>query len=155
MDDAVVHRVKLLDDYNVNLLFYRRENVPIQTWNIYVDFLPQWNDQYFGCRNRNQGQGGGLDMSNGLNFEPGRFSKALPLRPALITHEENVGTATPGTSQLRPENPSRVQPKRNVTDVSDLIPDTDSESPSSPPSDKEDYEYVPPPNKGICKPMNT
>ena len=42
MDDSTVHKVDLMTDYNINLLFYRRANVPIQTWNLYLDFLPSW-----------------------------------------------------------------------------------------------------------------
>ena len=44
------------------------------------------------------------------------------------------------------ENPTRVQPNRNVVSYKQILPD--SESSSSPESDKEDSEYVPPVNKG-------
>ena len=145
MDDASVHKVDLMTDYNINLLFYRRANVPIQTWNLYLDFLPSWRPYNMPAH---PALNNSVDSNASSNFSRGSYSRALPFKPPLITHEELSPPRPQEPVLMTPENPSRVQPKRQSSTYSQFVPDTDSESSTAPASDKEDSEYVPPENKG-------
>ena len=159
MDDAAVQKVNLAQDYNINLLFYRKANVPIQPWNIYLDFLPLWQPRpsISNCEPGLKVNQNGLNVYSNKKKGFGNFSQALPNRPPLITHQELSPKKAPAPNPLQPENPSRIQPKRTPM-PGVILPDTDSESNSwssvaSPISDREDQDYIPPKNKGtlLCR----
>ena len=148
-DDAAVHRVVLNDDYKVNLLFYRRNNVPEQQLDIYLDVIPHLvpRNISFGRGNGQKGKETNGPLTPTPNF--GNFSKALPLRPPLITHQEESPKAGRKNRSLQPENPSRHQPQRPNGGVM-YAPDSDSDLSDaiSLPSDKNDSDYLPIENKG-------
>ena len=39
-DDAAVHKVDLQEEYNVNLVFYRRSDIAAHAWRTYTDSIP-------------------------------------------------------------------------------------------------------------------
>ena len=49
-DDALVHRVDLLYQYNINLIMYRRYDIDAHKWEIELGFIEHLNQVAFGLR---------------------------------------------------------------------------------------------------------
>ena len=171
-----MHKVALQDEYNVNLVFYRRSDIAPHHWRGYTDAIPVLTRPVYLDMPRATLQLRKIDANvsiesaksatskdttassnNSATSKDTRtssyksaFAEKLKYRPPLITHEETRRKKR--TSQLPPETGCRSQPSRYTKDTVQLFPDTDSsldgdtESPSNPPSEEE---YHPDATKGV------
>ena len=170
-DDAAVHKVDLQEEYNVNLVFYRRSDIPPHAWRTYTDSIPVLTRPVYLDMPRpklklhkidaNISNESGISATAKVDTsssnisatskdsksssDKSSFADKLKYRPALITHEETRRHRR--TSHKPQRQGSRAQPGRYTKDSVQYFPDTDSslegesDTPSNPPTEDE---YRPP-----------
>ena len=126
-DDAAVHKVALQDEYNVNLVFYRRSYIVPHAWHGYTDAIPVLTRPIYLDMPRAKLQLRKIDVKVSIesaksatlkdntsssnisatskdsrsSSDKSSFAEKLKYRPPLITHEET--RCHRRNSQISPE----------------------------------------------------
>lgn len=149
-DDAVVHQINRQNSYSVNLVIYRRQDVPQFISGSDLSCIHVLGPVTI--LNRKSATANVKDSMSKDNEDNVNGSERL--KPPLITpSKESPKESTKYSTPLKPEHPDRVQPSRGNKDfviyyAYDSLSSSDEE-----PVDRThtDHEYIPPRNKGNYK----
>ena len=141
-DDGVVHRVQIQQEYNVNLVVYRRNDTPAFMPPVDLSGIPHLQKSVVLNRKNSSGEANANKNTSGPSSQ----------RPPLIAPSSSDGNVVRSVGNLPSiEKPKRTQPYRcNKDYVVYYAPDSNSSS-EEPMEDRthSDTEYIPPKSAGI------
>ena len=141
-DDGVVHRVQIQQEFNVNLVVYRRNDTPAFMPPVDLSGIPHLQKSVVLNRKNSSGDANDNKTTNGTSSQ----------RPPLITPSSTDGNGVRSAANLPSiEKPQRMQPYRRNKDYVVYYAPNSTSSSEEPMEDRthSDTDYIPPKSAGI------